>query len=80
MNKYMLILAVGCLLAGCRTLPAKDVSSIEKRLDNLEAEVIALRAENHALASYVGLYDEEYPDADEKLDDLEIAFREYTKK
>lgn len=52
MLKYTL-LVLSLFLTGCNSV---DYSSLEKRVDNLEAEVIALRAEKHVLASALGLY------------------------
>ena len=64
MLKYSL-LVLSLLLTGCNSV---DYSSLEKRVDNLEAEVIALRAENHALASALGLYE-----LQDEFDDYEFS-------
>lgn len=74
MLKYISMLLISLVLTGCQTLPAPEVQKLYDRIDNLESEVIALRAENHVMADYLGLYDEEYEEnyelVEEELSDL----------
>lgn len=56
--KALIALILGTVvLFGCST--NSQLNEISERLDELESEVIALRAENRAIASALGLYGEE---------------------
>lgn len=69
MLKYVSMLLISLALTGCQTLPAPEVQKLYDRIDNLESEVIALRAENHAMADYLGLYGEEHSENYELVED-----------
>lgn len=67
-NKNVIVALLGVMLTtGCSAHPvvvdSEEFKALDARVENLEAEVIALRAENHALATAIGInYDEEESD------------------